>query len=71
MGALGGGPPRREVWDVETLEASLAKQPKDAWLTYRLAFAKARGVFWDKETSFNHARGIPMVSVKQYLAEHF
>lgn len=60
---------RREEWPVPLLEAQLAHAPDDSLRKYRLAFAKGRGVSWDKASTFNVRHNIDVADVARWLRE--
>ncbi|EPE35334.1 NAD(P)-binding Rossmann-fold containing protein [Glarea lozoyensis ATCC 20868] len=57
----------RVLWDVEFLERELRDDPDDNMKRYRVAFAKGRGVSWDKERSFNVEKGLEVVDVEDFV----
>lgn len=60
---------RRLLTDAR-LRADLAAHPADGMAAYRIAFARGDGMWWDKEKTYNVARGIPMVGVEAWLRMH-
>lgn len=57
----------RRRWTVAELTRDLAAHPVDDYRKYRLAFARDRGVAWDKKTSFNARHGIAVTDVGGWL----
>lgn len=62
-----GRPIRREVLTVPDLMAALAAAPDDTMRRYRAVFALGRGMWWDKERTFNAERGIAVTDAKAWL----
>ncbi|MBS7809655.1 aromatic alcohol reductase [Roseococcus pinisoli] len=62
-----GRPVERRLWSLDRLRAAAAAHPGDGMRKYHLAFARDAGVAWDKERSFNAARGIPVTDVPTWL----
>lgn len=60
---------RREEWTVPVLEAQLAQAPDDSLRKYRVAFARGRGVSWDKGKTFNARHNIEVADVARWLRE--
>lgn len=56
----------RSEWGVEFLHAELAADPADMMRKYRAVFARPTGVAWPKPQSYNVARGITTVTVKDW-----
>lgn len=54
---------RRELLTDARLVFDLAVTPADGMATYRIAFARGDGMWWDKARTYNVARGIPTVDV--------
>ena len=50
----------RVVQTVEDLKGQLKDDPGNYMLKYRVVFAEGVGVAWDKDQTFNAARGITM-----------
>jgi len=65
-----GGSVQRELLTDARLAADLAADPADGMAAYRIAFARGDGMWWDKEQTYNAARGIPMVDVAAWLRMH-
>jgi NmrA-like family protein len=61
---------RREEWTLPALEAALAQAPDDSLRKYRVAFAKGRGVSWNRGKTFNARHNIEIADVAQWLREH-
>lgn len=59
----------RELWTLEKLRKDLEENPEDAIVKYRIVFALTRGIAWDMEKTFNHAKGIEMMDVKSWLVQ--
>jgi hypothetical protein len=57
----------RVLWDMDWLRSEVASHPDDPMRKYRLAFARDTGVAWDKERTFNAARGITVVDLPAWL----
>lgn len=58
----------RVLLDMDLLRSEVASHPDDGMRRYRLAFARATGVAWDKEQTFNAVRGIGVVDVPTWLS---
>lgn len=52
------------------LAFDLAATPADGMAAYRIAFARGHGMWWDKEQTYNAARGIPTADVAAWLRMH-
>ena len=65
-----GRPIRREVLTVADLIADLAQSPDDVMRRYRAVFAIGRGMWWDKNATFNARRGIPVTDAASWLQAH-
>jgi hypothetical protein len=65
-----GRPVTRSLWSVDMLRERANAHPGDTMRKYHLAFARATGVAWDKETTFNVAEGIALTDVPTWLADH-
>ncbi len=65
-----GRPVERELLSDARLRADRAANPDDGMAAYRIAFARGDGMWWDKEKTYNAARGIPMVDVEAWLRMH-
>ena len=61
---------RREVLTVPDLMADLAQSPDDVMRRYRAVFAIGRGMWWDKNATFNARRGIPVTDAASWLQAH-
>ncbi|MBV9876821.1 MAG: aromatic alcohol reductase [Verrucomicrobia bacterium] len=61
---------RREEWTLPALEAALAQAPDDSLRKYRVAFAKGRGVSWNRGKTFNARHNIEIADVARWLREH-
>ncbi|CAK7204622.1 hypothetical protein SEUCBS139899_007381 [Sporothrix eucalyptigena] len=57
---------RRELWDLEVLQKQMDEDPS-TMVKYRDTFAQGRGVAWDKATTINAQRKIPMIDVAEYI----
>lgn len=64
----------RIEWTLDELKASLAEQPEDVMIRYRVGFATGTGMWWEKSKTYNHFKGIDTTDVegwlRQHLAEH-
>jgi len=60
----------RELLTDARLCADREANPADGMAAYRIAFARGDGMWWDKEKTYNAARGIPMVDVAAWLRMH-
>lgn len=60
----------RELLSDARLRADREANPADGMAAYRIAFARGDGMWWDKEKTYNAARGIPMVDVAAWLRMH-
>lgn len=60
----------RELLTDARLRADREANPADGMAAYRIAFARGDGMWWDKEKTYNAARGIPMVDVAAWLRMH-
>lgn len=60
----------RELLSDARLRADREANPADGMAAYRIAFARSDGMWWDKEKTYNAARGIPMVDVAAWLRMH-
>ena len=58
---------QRVEWTVPFLRAELARDPGDSIRKYRLVFAESGGVAWDKSTTFNGRRSIPVTDVESWV----
>lgn len=63
-------PVERELLSDARLRADRAANPADGMAAYRIAFARGDGMWWEKEKTYNAARGIPMVDVAAWLRTH-
>ena len=68
--AVTGRGVRRELLTDARLAFDLAANPADGMAAYRIAFARGDGMWWDKEQTYNVARGIPTVDVAAWLRTH-
>lgn len=57
----------RVLWDLGKLRSEVEAHPDDGMRKYRLAFARATGVAWDKGRTFNAAHGIEAIDVPSWL----
>jgi predicted ester cyclase len=57
----------RILWTVPALKADTAAYPDDTMRKYRLAFARADGVAWSKDQTFNAERNIAVVDLATWL----
>lgn len=64
-----GSSVKRILWDMDTLRSEVSKYPDDSMRKYHLAFARATGVAWDKERTFNFANGIAVTDVPTWLRQ--
>ena len=62
---------QREESSVTELQKALAQAPHDAMRKYRVVFAEAKGVSWDKRQTFNGQRGLNVTSVEQWARGNF
>lgn len=60
----------RKVWDLPKLQADLADMPDDALRRYRAVFAGGRGMSWNKASTFNALRSIPVTDTATWLEAH-
>jgi hypothetical protein len=60
----------RSLWSVDSLREQAEAHSGDTMRKYHLAFARATGVAWAKERTFNVAEGIAMTDVPTWLARH-
>lgn len=65
-----GRPVTRTLWTVASLQQQAAEYPGDTMRKYHLAFARERGVAWDKEHTFNADEGVALTDVPTWLANH-
>lgn len=64
---VAGTPFQRDLLTPDRLSADLAAHPDDTMARYRAAFARGDGMWWDKATTYNAARGIPTTDVRTWL----
>ena len=57
----------RVLCDMDRLRSEVAAHPDDGMRKYHLAFARDTGVAWDKDQTFNAARGIEVTDVPTWL----
>ena len=55
---------------IEVLKTHAEPEKADGMAAYRIAFARGDGMWWEKEKTYNAARGIPMVGVAAWLRTH-
>ena len=65
-----GRPVTREVLPIPDLMADLARDPDDVMRRYRAVFALGRGMWWDKDKTFNARRGITVMDAEGWLRTH-
>jgi hypothetical protein len=68
--AVSGKQVERIEWTLDQLKASLALQPQDLMLRYRVGFATGTGMWWEKSTTYNHQKGINTADVESWLRQH-
>lgn len=57
------------VEDHQALQDAVAASPGSLTAAYRLAFARADGVSWDKAMTYNVRQGIPVMDVREWLKQ--
>jgi predicted ester cyclase len=57
----------RVLWTVPALQTDVAAHPDDTMRKYRLAFARADGVAWPKEQTFNFERNLAIEDLATWL----
>lgn len=62
-----GRPFSRSEWTEQYLLDELARDPHNMMRKYRAAFAQGRGVAWDKSSTFNQRRAIPVTDVASWI----
>jgi hypothetical protein len=62
-----GRPFTRSVWTEQYLLDELAGDPQNMMSKYRAAFAQGRGMSWDKNSTFNQRRAIPVTDVSSWI----
>jgi hypothetical protein len=62
-----GRPFTRSVWTEQYLLDELAGDPQNMMSKYRAAFAQGRGMSWDKSSTFNQRRAIPVTDVSSWI----
>lgn len=62
-----GLPFSRSEWSEEYLLGELARDPHNMMRKYRAAFAQGRGVAWDKRSTFNSRRALPVTDVASWI----
>ncbi|KAF9571259.1 hypothetical protein EC968_000802 [Mortierella alpina] len=60
----------REEWDVPQLEQELERDPDNPIKKYRVVFAQGKGVSWGKGRTFNGKRGLKVMDIDEWAAEH-
>lgn len=65
-----GKPIDRQVLSIEDLSAELSQSPDDIMLRYRAVFAIGRGMWWNKDKTFNVRRGFAVTDAKSWLHAH-
>jgi len=65
-----GKPVKRIELSLDELNRQIDLKPDDAMLRYRAAFALGSGMWWEKSKTYNHAKGIETVDVKEWLSQH-
>ncbi|MBP2167107.1 hypothetical protein J2125_000299 [Erwinia toletana] len=65
-----GVPFTLQVLSHQSLQQTAAATPGDLAAAYRLAFARAEGVAWEKADSFNARHGIEVTDVAQWLTDN-
>ncbi|WP_201192528.1 aromatic alcohol reductase [Pseudomonas fluorescens] len=68
--AVSGNKFERIEWTLDELRASLALQPQDVMLRYRVGFATGTGMWWEKSSTYNHQKGIKTADVEDWLRQH-
>ncbi|KAF2153317.1 saccharopine dehydrogenase-like oxidoreductase [Myriangium duriaei CBS 260.36] len=63
-------PVDEELWTLEQLEADLNKDPEDTIKKYRVAFAHARGVSWEKARTYNEQSKIPVSDLAHWIRQN-
>ncbi|CAI1720723.1 Branched-chain amino acid ABC-type transport system, permease components [Serratia quinivorans] len=58
------------VEDHQALQDAVAASPESLTAAYRLAFARADGVSWDKTGTYNARQGIEVTDVRRWLKQH-
>jgi len=61
---------KRVEWTLEELKASLARDPENLMLRYRVGFANGTGMWWDKSDTYNYKKGIDTVDTEGWLRQH-
>ncbi|KAK0642076.1 isoflavone reductase family protein [Cercophora newfieldiana] len=62
-----GGEWEKSVLDMEGVRRELERAPEDGMTKYRGVFAAGRGTAWDVDRTWNHARGMKLVGLEEYL----
>ncbi len=65
-----GHPIERKVLSVPDLMADLSQAPDDTMRRYRAVFAIGRGMWWNKDQTFNARRGIAVTDAESWLHAH-
>lgn len=65
-----GRPIRREVLTVPDLMDDLSRAPDDIMRRYRAVFAIGRGMWWEKDQTFNARQGIAVTDAASWLRAH-
>ncbi len=62
-----GRPFSRHEWTEQHLLDELSRDPNNMMRKYRAAFAQGRGVAWNKSSTFNQQRAIPVTDVASWI----
>ena len=62
---------RRELWSKDVLQNNMYNEPENMLHRLKVIWADNRGLAWDKETSFNGQRNIPMRTAKAWAETNF
>ena len=65
-----GRPIVRELLSIDDLNAELIEVPDDTMRRYRAVFAIGRGMWWDKDKTFNARREIDVTDAAGWLRSH-
>jgi len=58
---------KKEVWTTTWLREQAAEEPEEKLRRYRVVFSEDKGLAWDKEGTYNDAKGIEMEGIEAYM----